>query len=139
MLLVLFGLGNAVLTAPLLAPAHDNVARALAIMREDNPGGTLDIGSRFAFRAHLLLDYHAKKLAPPVSLRFWTAEDWPRRGPEWMILTVQSGAETVSPRVRGPRDNLYTQIARFEGLRGREPHWYLYRAERRNRSPRATR
>ena len=136
-LLALFGLGNAVLTAPLLSPARNNVARAIAIMQEDNPGAILDIGSRFAFRDQLLLDYHAKKMAPPVSLRFWTAENWPGRGPEWMILTVQSGAETVLPRVRGPRDNLYTQIARFEGLRGREPHWYLYRAERRNRSLRA--
>ena len=53
-----------------------------------------------------------------------------------MILTVQSKAEAVPTRVRGPRDNLYTQVAPFEGLRGREPDWYLYRAERRNRSPR---
>ena len=60
-----------------------------------------------------------------------------RHGPDWMILTVQSGAEAVPTRVRGPRDNLYTQVAPFEGLRGREPHWHLYRAERRNRSPRA--
>ncbi|MED5262923.1 MAG: hypothetical protein VX574_11065 [Myxococcota bacterium] len=135
--LALFGLGNAVLTAPLLAPARDNVNRALAIMQEDNPGAVVDIGSRFAFRDQLLLGYHARKQVPPVSLRFWTAENWPAHGPDWMILTVQSKAEAVPTRVRGPRDNLYTQVAPFEGLRGREPHWYLYRAERRNRPPRA--
>ena len=137
LLLALFGLGNAVLTAPLLAPARDNVNQALAIMEGDDPGAIIDIGSRFAFRDQLLLDYHAKKRVPPASLRFWTAKDWPARGPEWMILTVQSGAEAVPARVRGPRDNLYTQVAHFEGLRGREPRWYLYRAERRNRSLRA--
>lgn len=133
-LLALFALGNSILAAPLLSPARNDFTRALEIMQAETPGTVIHVGSRFSFRDQLLFDYHARRLKPAAFLRFWTSQNWPELGPQWMIVTVQTEAEQVSEQLRGPRNNLYSQVASFAGLRGRQPRWHLYRVEPRRRS-----
>ena len=127
-LLALYVLGNLATAAPLWHRGRGDFTRALAIMDRESPPGPLEVGSRFAFRDGLLLRYHARHLDNKRTLQIIGRDDWPARGPRWMILPVLGASETVGPRVRGPRNNVYEQVERFEGLPGREPAWFLYRA-----------
>jgi hypothetical protein len=122
--------GNARTSAPLLSEGRGDFTKALEIMDRESPAGPLEIGVRFHFRHSLLLDYYAHR--PPLgrTLHFVSRENWPRRGTEWMVLGVRTEAESTPLRVKGPEGNVYRRVARFGGLAGREPPWFLYRVRR---------
>ena len=129
-LLALFLVGNVQTSAPLLYKGRGDFTKALEIMDRESPNGPLEIGVRFHFRHSLLLDYYAKKTPLGRTIRFVSREDWPPRGTDWMILGVRSEAESLPPIFRGPEGNVYRLVAQFGGLVGREPPWFLYRAQR---------
>lgn len=129
-LLALFLVGNARTSAPLLHEGRGDFTKALEIMDRESPAGPLEIGVRFHFRHSLLLDYYANRLPLGRTIQFVSQEDWPARGTDWMILGVRTEAESIPPIIRGPEGNVYRRVAGFGGLAGREPPWFLYRAQR---------
>ena len=129
-LLALFLAVNARTAAPLLYQGRGEYARALQLMDRESARGPLEIGLRLQFRHGMVLRYFAQQAVPERSLRFVTPEDWPRRGPEWLVVASRKVGETFGVETRGPRGNVYRRVEGFEGVPGREPAWFLYRAVR---------
>jgi hypothetical protein len=107
LLVAVFLLGNAIHTGRLLRLGRGEYRAALAYIAENSPEREITLGGDHDFRNGTAIAYHSRRLNSDKRFRYLAAGQWPREGPQWLVLHRQTQSTLPSTTLVDPNGNLY--------------------------------
>jgi hypothetical protein len=128
-LLAGFFLGNTLDTLRLVADGRGLYSAALRYVADHSPPGVITVSSDADFRNFTVIDYYKTAVGPRHELRYFSANQPPPGGVQWVFLHRLDESTPVPPAtVHDAEGRVYEQFPRpfiHAPLSGWE--WYLYR------------
>jgi len=101
---------------------------AVRYMLQNGRGNAISVGGDHPFRIPTTLSFFAPAAGSAKQLTYYrTPQEWPREGPEWLILHKGSFEEPTSPdQVRDAAGRRYDLAKIFPSAPLSGLHWFLY-------------
>lgn len=128
-LLGAFLVGNADHARRLLHDGRGQYQMALRYIAERTPAGAITISSDSDFRNFMVIDYYAKAVGPGHHLQYYSANQPPPEGLQWIFLHRLDESVPVPPAALHDAEGRNYQLVRVfphAPLSGWE--WYVYRS-----------
>jgi hypothetical protein len=123
-------IGNGIHVIRLMEFGRGGNLRMVRFLDEQTSGKEIRIGSDFDFRNRMVLLFYSQFLADPRRLHYYAQNQWPSRGPEWLLVHNLDRRFQPTPELTDPVGRRFrlVQFYPYAGLSGW--CWAVYHNER---------
>ena len=120
---------NTTHTKALLETGRGQYLAAARLINEQATSLPVSIGTDHPFRNQMVLSYYWKWIRQPKPLRFYSKNNWPQQGPEWLLRhSMKRNYDPPSVQLDFYQNRYrLVKVFPYAGLSGW--HWGLYRKE----------
>ncbi|HTI49367.1 MAG TPA: hypothetical protein VL475_00395, partial [Planctomycetaceae bacterium] len=123
-------IGNGIHVARLLEFGRGGNLQTVQFLDEHTAGREISVGSDFDFRNRMVLLFYSQYLSDPRRLHYYLQNQWPARGPEWLLVHNLDRRFKPAPDLTDDAGRRY-HLARFYPYAGLSGWcWAVYRNER---------
>lgn len=128
LLLVCYSAANGTHIGKLFSFGRGQYSAAVGYMQQNGRGKVVTVGGDHPFRIPATLSFFAPAAGAAKQLKYYRSpQEWPREGPEWLILHKESFEEPISSdQVTDTAGRRYDLAKIFPSAPLSGLHWFLY-------------